>query len=337
MHAELNEWYRSAGIEPTDALPKRWSAIVAYNPDAPAVVKLARRFYGLGKASDLALDEFQAEIQKADPSFQTSDNENEFSLLSGAKLIEIIEASSDGIADLAALTLHSGAGANLRPAPRVRAIPERAARYVNDKTAHRALVNEADDVSSDPLLEGLSGGSEPLPLLATRLREMQRQLDLVREESNMLWWLFGNSSRDEKKHWSSIAFPSVPIIAAKELADLTTVIPGPIASRAFLERVIQTAKTKPPATISIADAINALSPEWRERYTNANCPAGIDTLMPITTGMKLSLTAPENNDWLPALTRGTLIPSNAKTSPSTLAYQTFLEAMLGKAWRSSSE
>ena len=334
MHAELSEWYRAAGIEPTDALPKRWAAIVAYNPDPPAVVTLARRFYGLGKPSDLALDEFQAKIQEADPPFKISDNENEFSVLSGAKLIEIIESGGGGIVDLAALALHSGAGANLRPSVRVKAIPERAARFVNDKTAHRSVANEADAGASDPLLDGLAAGDEPLPLLGTRLREMQRQLDLVREESNMLWWLFGNFSRDEKKHWSSIAFPAVPIIAAKELADLTTVIPGPVSTGAFLERVIQTAKAKPPATVSIKDAINALSLEWRERYTNANCPAGVDRLMPITAGMKLSLTAPENDEWLPALTKGTGVASNAKSSPSTLSYQTFLEAMLCKAWRS---
>jgi len=260
-------------------------------------------------------------------------NDNELAVLAGAKLIQITELGGDGLADLSALALYSGAGANLRPAPRVKAIPEHAARYINERTVRRATINEEDDVSGDTLLDGLVAGEAPLPELATRLRQMRRELDLVREESNMLWWLFSNYSRDEQKHWSDVPFAAIPIIAAKELAELTFVVPGPVAARAFLGRVIHGAKSKPPTTVSIADAINGLSVEWRERYTSGNCPPVVDSLMPITSGMKLSLTAPEDNNWLPALTKGTKIPSSSKVSPATLAHQTFLEAMLCKAWR----
>jgi hypothetical protein len=37
MHAEFSEWYRAAGMEPTEALPKRWAAIEAYKPDSHGI------------------------------------------------------------------------------------------------------------------------------------------------------------------------------------------------------------------------------------------------------------------------------------------------------------
>jgi hypothetical protein len=334
MHLEFSDWYRAAGMEPPAELPKRWAAIEAYTPDSHGIVALARLFYGLGKPDEAVVTAFQTVLQNADSSFQISNNDRELSVLAGAELVDLLQREDSGHADLAALSLVCAAGANLRPAPPVKAIPEHAARYLNGRTLSRSAITDNDEIEvDDELLTALAAGAAPHPELAKRLRRMQRQIDLVREESNMLWWLFAEHSRDEQKRWSKIPFPAVPLMAAKELSDLTYVIPGPVATRAFLDRVIQGAKSKPPTSLSITDAINNLSVEWRGGYTNEGCPVEIESLLPITLGMKLSLTAPDNDEWFPALTRGTQLSSTSKIAPDALAHQTFLEAMLCRAWR----
>jgi hypothetical protein len=334
MHPEFSDWYRTAGMEPTEALPQRWVAIEAYTPDADGIVSLAQMFYSVGKPNDGVVSAFQAALQTADPRFKMSNNERELSVLAGAELIDMLRHEVTALADLAALSLVCAAGVGLRPAPPVRAIPEHAANYLNGRTLSRSTIKDDED-DSDPLLATLAGGEPPHPELAKRIRQMQRQLDLVREESNMLWWLFADYSRDAQKPWSKISFPAVPLIAGKELSDLTCVVPGPVATKAFLDRVVHSAKPKPPSTIAITDAINELSLEWRGKVTGENCPSAIEYLLPITFGMKLSLTAPEDGAWFPAFVRGTQIPSTAKIAPDALAFQTFREALLCRAWKAA--
>jgi hypothetical protein len=321
-------------MEPTDALPKRWSAIEGYSPNASGVVSLARLFYSLGSFDEEFHLGFQTAFQTADPPFKMSGNENELSVLAGAELIDLIDRGDTGLADLAALSLVCAAGANLRPPPRVKRIPELAAKYLSERTLGRWTIQSDDEIeSAESALGSLAAAQEPFPLLAKHLRTMQRQLDLVREESNMLWWLFSDFSRDQQTTWSKVPFAAVPVVAGKELSDLTGIIPGPTAARAFLDRVIHSAKSKPPVSILITDAINNLPAEWRTAYSRDYCTTETAALQPITLGIKLSLSAPENNAWLPAFARGTLLPSGAKIAPNILAHQVFLEAMLCRAWR----
>ena len=57
---------------------------------------------------------------------------------------------------------------------------------------------------------------------------MQR---LRQEESDILWWLFGEYSRDLEQHISELSLSASCIIVGKELADLILVFPGPIPAK----------------------------------------------------------------------------------------------------------
>lgn len=337
MHKDFGEWYRSAGMEPDgEILPKRWVGIENYSPDTNGVVSLARLFYRLGKPNDDFLAAFQDVFQKADPAFKMRDNEHELSVLAGADLVDVIERSDSALSDLAALSLVSAAAENLRPRPSVRDIPEIAARYLNERTIGRAeTVDEesADIKRNKTLFAALSVLGGPHGDLVKELQRLQRELSVVTEESNMLWWLFSEYSRDERQPWTNFSVPAVALMAGKELADLTSVIPGPVAARAFLDRVIRCAKKKPPASVSIKDAINDVTIEWRQKYTSGGCPPELEDLMPISHGAKLSLASPDNDAWLPAFTPATGIKSDASIVPNILAYQIFLETLLCRSWK----
>jgi hypothetical protein len=315
-------------------LAGRWGVIEKYNPTRGDIVGLTQLFYSLGKPKEAVVSAFVKAFQDADPAFKIRDNEHELSVLAGAQLIETLDSAEVAVAEFAALALVSAAAANARPAPLVKDIPEIAVRYLESQSLNRiSRVSEDEDSDLRTLFDGLTGLGAPHDGLANELRRWRRQLDVVTEESNMLWWLFSEFSRDERQRWTSFSVPAVSLMAGKELADLTVVLPGPIAAFAFLDRVIKCAKAKTPATVSVEDAVNDVSVEWRQRYAEKNVLPELEAVLPIGYGVKMSLTSTDKNAWVPAFSQGTGIPAGAKIAPNALAYQIFAEALFCRAWK----
>jgi hypothetical protein len=338
MHKDFAEWYRGAGIPPNgDILPKRWQAIEKYEAGRDEIVSLVRLFYRLGKPSEEFENAFRTAFQTTDPAFQMRDNDQELLVLAGAELIDIIERGPVELADLAALSLVCAAAQNLRGAAAVPDIPEFAARYLSKRAIERAHEGQGDNDSASSsrkaLLDGLTSAPPPINGLPAELERLQRELAVVSEESNMLWWLFSEYSHDLKQPWAKSTVPAAALVAGKELAELTRVLPGPIAAAAFLDRIIRFAKAKPPSTILVVEAINDVTIEWRRTYAERNCLAELEDLVPISHGVKISLTAPEDDAWFIAFKTGTGISSDSKLAPHFLAYQMFLEGLLCRSWR----
>jgi len=335
MHKDFAEWYRLAGIEPDgDLLPKRWAAIENYGPEASDILSLTKLFYKIDVPTDEFLESFRSAFQTEDPAFKMRDNDHELSVLAGAELVDVMARSND-LDDLAALTLVCAAASNLRPGPCVRDIPEIAARHLTDRTAERwSTANEEQATgSNESLFAALKAQPAPSPDVAKFLRQQQRELALVREESNILWWLFSEHSRQVQQPWSSLPPAAIPLMAGKELADLTQVIPGPIAARAFLDKVIRSGKGKAPATINVTDSINEVSLTWRQDVAKEYGTPVLEAISPIIRGIHISLGAPKDNAWVPVFTQSTNIPGTAKLAPSVLAHQVFYESMLYRLWK----
>jgi hypothetical protein len=321
MHSNFSDWYRLAGMTPTnDIVATRSAAIEGYAAGKSEIVSLTRFFYRLGKPNDEFVSAFRAAFKKADSVFQMSGNDQELCVLAGTTLIHVIDTASSDIADFAALAVVSASAQNLRPCPTVREIPEIAAAYLSKRAINRALL----------ATEPPSGGSTQTP----EFQRLEREVALLAEETNMLWWLFSEQSRDAQRRWEkNFTVPAVALIAGKELADLTRAVPGPVATMAFLDRVIRCAKSKPPTSISVVEAINAVEIGWRQKYAAEGCPTELDDLLPISYGIKVSLTAPENSAWFPAFVQGTGIASNSQIAPDVLAYQLFQEILLCRRWK----
>lgn len=334
MHKDFAEWYRSAGIEPDgEILPKRWGAINELSHNRDTVVSLTSLFYRLGKPSQDFLSEFVGEFQKTDPAFRTRDNDHELCVLAGATLIDVIESCESDLADMAALSLVCAAASNARPCPPVREIPEIAARYLGVRSASRASDNtkQFEMKSHRELFDALTAAGKPHDMLAKQLEHWMSQFAIVTEESNILWWLFSEYSRDEEQQWSKYSVPAVALMAGKELADLTRLIPGPSASIAFLDRVLRSARSKCPSLIEVKDAINDAPLSWRERYA-ANAPSELYNLAPFSYAVGLSVGTPDSNVWLPAFSQKSGIAPNAKMPPRLFAYQVYRECLLSRLW-----
>ncbi|MCS6295967.1 MAG: hypothetical protein H8K09_07030 [Nitrospira sp.] len=336
MHDDFAEWYRVANIPPNaDILPKRWKAIEAYSPDRDGVISLTRLFYRLGKPNESFLSGFVKPFQDSDPLFHIRNNEYELSLLAGAELVDVMERSNSKLKDLAALSLVSAAAENLRSSPCVPDIPEIAADHLGQRSSDRIRLDEdelGEEIPGEMFKELLSLG-KPYENLVFELRRMQKQIAVVTEESNMLWWLFSEFSRDLRQRWDKYTAAVIAIVAGKELADLTREIPGPVAAAAFLDRIIRCAKGSLPASVSLKDAINTTPREWREKFAETNCPSELQDLLPIGKGVKLSLESSGKTSWLPFYEEGTGISSSASIAPHLLAHQVFREAILCRSWK----
>jgi hypothetical protein len=165
-----------------------------------------------------------------------------------------------------------------------------------------------------------------------QVMQLQRNLDVIGEESNVLWWVFGESSRDTNERWSGYAVPQATIMAGKELADLTRITPGPASASALLDRVVKYSKTKPPAQVAVKDAIAGVSLDWRQQYVKNHSPEALLNLCPVSHGIKLSVDLVEGDAWIPVLAASTKIQREGKIAPHLLAYQVFVECLFAALW-----
>ena len=153
----------------------------------------------------------------------------------------------------------------------------------------------------------------------------------------MLWWLFSGWSRDRNQPWNDVATPATPLIAAKEAADLTEILPGPASITAFLDKTIRSGNSKLPANLSIRESINALPLDWRNALAEARNVPALEQLAPLLRGIKLSCSAPNNDGWLPAFEQETGIPQQSRMAPVSLSYQLYQEILLHRAWAATPE
>lgn len=159
--------------------------------------------------------------------------------------------------------------------------------------------------------------------------EIDRQMDLLREETQMLWWLFGGHSRLLEKPFSGFDPYQAALVAAIDLGTLTDYSAlGPIAAPAMLERVITLAKKiKGASTRELSTTIDSLPVAELERLQiNTNLPA---RLAPVTTAIELARTLGEGA-WHARFKSLTGFDASISFGPLPLAEQLYREHLLGQ-------
>ena len=358
MHTDFAEWYRAAGIKPNgDDLPRRWEAVTAFPMNAPEIGNAARLFYGLPEVDQGFPQRIRVALQKADPAVQMSGNDREIALIAGALLVETIVNVDFPLAFCAAFSAVCPAAKNLRRNPLVPAIPEIASNELAGWSSERTYgdaesktgpdknlpAKGADDLRSLCQAGDVAALSEPLARLYQAVlkiqkspAEFQHQLALQAEETNMLWWLFGEHSRDTNMQFSEFTPAAACLIGGKELADLTQELPGPIAAVAFLDKVVRKSRKKFPALVTIEDAVNDTPREWRKKILERSGVDSIGNLAPIMEAVRASLRVEEGESWAAIYLHSAGIKADGKLMPADLADQFYQENLLLQAWNLSS-
>ncbi len=252
MNEGFADWYRTISIEPkSEELQKRWRGVEEFASDAARddVTSLARVFFGMPFVPEF-VDRFRTTFKQIDDTFPMQRNDAELRVLAGATLLKLFEFSPGW--DLsAAFSLVCGSYCGLRE-PIIPAILDSARSFLSGASSE--LRTDTTDHLDTPdftshLAAVTSGCQTALPNLAAPLTALfkdaekalrdvvewagsaQKRQELFREESDILWWIFGGQSRDLRVPFSTLKHPSTCLIAGKELADLVRIPPRPLRHR----------------------------------------------------------------------------------------------------------
>jgi len=150
-----------------------------------------------------------------------------------------------------------------------------------------------------------------------------------REESQILWWLFGEHSRTLDKPFSAFRPAEAALIGGIELAALSEASElGPVAAPAVLERVLRAAKRDNKARpITLIGAVDGLAADLAKLKAPApERPEICPVLTAIAKANDIGITA-----WAGAFNKATGLEATIEFEPIELALQVYHECLLGHA------
>lgn len=263
IHPKFATWLASANITANDeTLRKWWTGLTAFNASAADIISLVQLAKGPDEAT-VSASGFYAALQKEDAALLPN-QKFAIAAIASAKLHMLVESGAALGEFTALLCAVCFPGFEAQPAYRkdLSALVENyLARSSRVRANLTVLVDRLDGAIKEKMKDS----------------ELEQILAVTAEETNMLWWIFGGRSRDNNEAFTEIASETIPFVAAKELADLTTLLPGPVAIAAFADKVCQSGRSKPLESLVVNSAINKLPPsfvtEISARWTGHRCLA----------------------------------------------------------------
>ncbi|HUS10776.1 MAG TPA: GTPase-associated system all-helical protein GASH [Pyrinomonadaceae bacterium] len=360
MHKFFANWYGLARPEPpSETLNSRWAGIEAYcqGIQKDSAFELVRLFFGLPLHDESSEDTFRQSFKDADTAFFMKDNNLEVQVLAGSAIISILEQVPSHATDATALAVLCADCRSLRAPMIFNDVILYARDYIAKETDR---VRQSDVLSTveitapiqtqelKALGSALKDGSlQTTPDLLVKLLEksmtamvelsrateksvsaLRSNLENQQEETNILWWLFGEQSRDREKYVGDIDLPGLCLLVGKELADLTILQPGSRPAPAFMDRMLRTGRANLPASTTIAEAVNSSSREWRRAWMNSGDPTTFGDISPVHFATSKSLETEEASAWIPMFESRTGLKAAHAIGPLDLAIQTYQESLL---------
>jgi hypothetical protein len=181
----------------------------------------------------------------------------------------------------------------------------------------RDLIAEA--VADDAVLPS-ANGLEQLP-----------EWKSTKEELNILWWLYGESSRDLELPTANLSVDTFTLPAGKELADLTTLLPGILSADAMLRRALRGTGGALDAPVGLHALVDAPGSDWCRATVEATDapPTSLGTLAPLHLALRRSVS--DGHGWLPAFLGALGLADEPHLLPVAAAHQIYTERLLGRA------
>ncbi len=358
MDREFGDWYRAVGITPSeDQLKRRWQGIesVATSADHVAILDLVRLYYGLSPKQPEAIIRLREAFQQADASFPMQSNDLEVQILAGAAAVATFSSGTASVADVAALGALCADYRGCRECERPKFLVDRARSHLLQRSASLRRLG-TDDVSitvpkeiKDLAAKPTEGAAQPEPSQAIRslavgvqtvttsffkvVEQLQLRVRLQREESEILWWIFGGYSRDLERPFAELEMPARCLVAAKELADLVDVLPGPVSAAAMLDRSIRGPTTEAQLPkVTLIQAISAVPVNWLSSWCQGNERIQRHgDLCPTLLAAQRAMEAPGTDVWITPVEKITGLSVRTEFIPVALAMQTYDEHRLLRA------
>lgn len=352
MHENFSEWYEGLSLGQDESfLKNRWAAVESVVGDANREVleELVRLVFRTKPANDVA------ELRAKFAGGINTPGDEELAVLAGAALIWAMHPDADCSA-LAAAMISSASCRGLRelrsPMDLVSMATEtnrelseatrrrpsldvgKAVATVLDKTEVANAIRQANEVNAGTGLQALIATiNKALGTVAKRQAAVEaafeRYTKLQDEELDILWWLHGGYSADFQNDFDAVPAHLRPLGFARELASLTTVLPGPTAVSALLTRA-----GVPAAPVqTIVAAVQDMPVAWLDIALG---DLDKDSISAITTPILFALQRRKELDgdhgWVAAWSKLTSMAENATLESLPLAeaaYREFVVARLG--------
>jgi len=346
MNSLFSDWLRESGLDVGGRpLAEWWQGLEDYcsKLTRSTLVSLLR-FAIMKKPSDADVPMgFREAIKAKDPAFPMRDNLFEVQQLGRSALRNLLEgaAADNDKACTAALGLICGEfgrnhgaiyGEHVQKASNLLA---RSADELRIREEAKLPSDTGGDIAktlSDAKdLNELKASIAPLTAsMSSCLDILKQRLRLQEEEVNMLWWIFGEYSRDRKASFRKLAPGDAAIVAAKELADLTAFPPGPVSFEGILCRAL--APDTLDRKIQLVEVINSIDRDWRVSIAKpVGSLANELFLCPLHLMIIKSLEASSEGDW-PVLFRAVCdVSTSLKVAPRVISLQFYYERMFLKS------
>jgi hypothetical protein len=284
VHEEFAGWYASLSLGDDAAhLESRWKAVEAVveditKPTLELLVRLAFRTKLQMSGTEVA------DLRTKFAGGTTAPGDEELILLAGAALVWAMDPDDDSssLATTMVITASCGGLRDLRLPMNIIEIAEnsnrlnaqsrrqrpsldfgKAAATALDKTEVNAAIQQANDGATGAGIQGLvTSINKVLGAIARRQMtiesKFQSYTQLQDEELDILWWLHGSYSEDLQQDFSEVSPALRPLGIARELAQLTKVLPGPISVPALLTRASVAGAPKQ----TIVAAVQSMPESW---------------------------------------------------------------------------
>lgn len=363
MHENFPAWYRKVTLTQTEeVLTKRWEALESYikKINKTQIRDLTILFLLPDKVDSSITDAFRAPFIEKDVTVVAGEDILELRILAGIALRIIAEGNGKN-ANFAALCLVSTSFANrlencldvehIVAAKHLLRIRGQELREASGKALADGIAKSLPSLDS---IETAASSNPPstfwpqlkayLSATQTQISALTKQLSLVtnlavlrEEDTNLLWWLQTNVSRDLGLQFSEIEMKLAVLLLPKELSDLTLCSPGHPAIAALLEKALrQQAEFQIKAKISIADAVNALQLEWRQKWFTDKNLDDLLLICPITHAIKKSLEVDKPSEWIPAYQKASALKAKNGILTLEMAVQMYFEREISKLWEKDS-
>lgn len=359
MHKHFADWYRIANIQPSgEDIPKRWAAVEAFatSLDTYKALETARLYVGTPPIKSGFKDEFATAFQQTDPAFPMQGNDLQLRILAGAVVVQYLSTQQGYLVDATALAVTTGSCPPLRGNVFLPDVWTAAQEYLaREGSAVRSPRTTSEikhqQLTADQLLaevraacpKGVPAVAEalsyPLQKLSSSIEavaqctsdvmvEVDGMVATIREQGDILWWLFAGVSQDTGTKFRDMEMAAASVLAGKELADITGLLPGPLAAPAVIDHLLSAIAYPLPETVGFDVAVENLGRDWK-----TTCAGEVDGeakgLMPIHLAFEMSVAAPA---WIKAFDKASAAKiRRAKFGPVTLAMQMYQERLLVRA------
>lgn len=352
MDPNFGDWYRVAELIPNHAnLVSRQTAIEAFTATCSArrVIELSQCFFGIVLENE-AVSSMQRCMQETDAAFPMQNNAIELRVLAGACLVERM-SEADCIA--AALSLLCPSLLGNRMEILIPNICQKASQFLDSaslklRTSQGLATTKASSTSIEAEIKAIAEAANSntfsaagVPITSTlkalqasiqglvrKCNGLERNQQLFREDSDILWWLTGGYSRDLNLPLTQVKVPGVAAVIGKELADLVHVAPGPYAAQAVLDRSLEQCNV-PQTSVSLTQLVNSIPPEWKQQWhAKFENKEDLLRLCPVSCAVSKSAAILGDKKWQAPFEAATAVKASIKLTPLDWAFQTYRECTL---------